>query len=300
MTKLAAVERLGGRIVRVPWEQWWAAVEADGERDPAEDVDGFFVHPVRDPPVMAGNGTIGLELVEDLDEIDAVLIPWGGGGLTTGIASALHALSPETKVYVCEPETGAPVTAAIAERTEPGVDRVHAVVRRRRGFGSAPAEDVGARARPRHRRLRDLARGTRPPVSGCSSGRASSPRELRLCRSRRPWRGAAERAGSCASSRAGTSTPARLARSSPAASRTSRRGSSRPATHSRSSAAGIAIARRGSGRPHDSSTTQTELSQPSPEHAPCRVELGALLGDEDAHERPADLDLESHSGIAAP
>jgi threonine dehydratase len=114
MTKLAAVERLGGRIVRVPWERWWAAVEAGSAKEAAEDVEGFFVHPVRDELVMAGNGTIGLELVEDLEEIDAVLIPWGGGGLTTGVASALHAVSPDTKVYVCEPESGAPVTAAIA------------------------------------------------------------------------------------------------------------------------------------------------------------------------------------------
>ncbi len=114
MSKLAAVERLGGRIVRVAWEQWWAAVEADEERDLGEGVSGFFIHPVRDPPVIAGNGTIGLELVEDLDSFDAVLIPWGGGGLTTGIASAVKALRPETRIYVCEPETGAPVTAAIA------------------------------------------------------------------------------------------------------------------------------------------------------------------------------------------
>jgi threonine dehydratase len=114
MSKLAAVERLGGRIVRVPWEQWWAAVEAGHPREAAEGTDGFYVHPVRDLPVIAGNGTIGLELAEQLEEIDAVLIPWGGGGLTTGIASALHAVSPRTKIYVCEPETGAPVTAAIA------------------------------------------------------------------------------------------------------------------------------------------------------------------------------------------
>ena len=112
--KLAAVERLGGRIVRVPWDMWWAAVEADSDRDLGEGVEGYFVHPVRDPPVIAGNGTIGLELVEQLDDIDSVLIPWGGGGLTTGIASALHALSPDTKVVVCEPESGAPVTAALA------------------------------------------------------------------------------------------------------------------------------------------------------------------------------------------
>ena len=63
---------------------------------------------------MAGNGTIGLELVEDLDEIDTVLVPWGGGGLTTGIASALRALSPRTRVFACEPETGAPLAASLA------------------------------------------------------------------------------------------------------------------------------------------------------------------------------------------
>lgn len=118
-TKLAAVERLGGRIVRIPWEQWWAAVEADAERDLGDDVSGLFVHPVQDPPVIAGNGTIGLELVEQLDDIDAVLIPWGGGGLTTGIASAVKALRPETEIYVCEPETGAPVTASFANADVP-------------------------------------------------------------------------------------------------------------------------------------------------------------------------------------
>jgi threonine dehydratase len=114
MSKLAAVERLGGRIVRVPWETWWAAVQAGHPREAAEGIEGFYVHPVRDLPVIAGNGTIGLELAEQLSDIDAVLIPWGGGGLTTGIASALHAVSSQTKVYVCEPETGAPVAAAIA------------------------------------------------------------------------------------------------------------------------------------------------------------------------------------------
>jgi threonine dehydratase len=118
-SKLAAVERMGGRIVRVPWEAWWAAVESGSPKEAAEDLEGYFVHPVRDPPVMAGNGTIGLELVEQLDDVDAVLVPWGGGGLTTGIASALRALSPRTKVLVCEPETGAPVAAAIANGGEP-------------------------------------------------------------------------------------------------------------------------------------------------------------------------------------
>lgn len=109
-TKLAAIERLGGRIVKVPYERWWQAIEESRY----DDVPGLFVHPVQDEHVMAGNGTIGLELVEVLGEIDTVLIPWGGGGLTTGIASALAVLSPATRVVVCEPETGAPVSASLA------------------------------------------------------------------------------------------------------------------------------------------------------------------------------------------
>ena len=109
-TKLDAIGRLGGALVKVPYERWWQAIE-ESRYDEAE---GLFVHPVQDEPVMAGNGTIGLELAADLDGIDAVIIPWGGGGLTTGIASALRAVSPGTKVFAVEPETGAPLAAALA------------------------------------------------------------------------------------------------------------------------------------------------------------------------------------------
>ncbi len=83
-----------------------------------DEVDGLFVHPVQDERVMAGNGTIGLELAEDLPEADAVLVPWGGGGLFTGIASALAAVAPGMRVYAVQPETGAAVTAAL-EAGEP-------------------------------------------------------------------------------------------------------------------------------------------------------------------------------------
>jgi threonine dehydratase len=113
--KIDAIERLGGRVILVPFDRWWQAME-EGTYPGLE---GLFVHPVMDEQVMAGNGTVGLELVEQLDGIDTVLIPWGGGGLTTGIASALAALSPATKVFACEPETGAPVTATIANGGTP-------------------------------------------------------------------------------------------------------------------------------------------------------------------------------------
>jgi len=108
-TKLAAIERLGGRVVKVPYERWWQAIE---ESSFAE-AEGVFIHPVQDEQVMAGNGTIGLEILEDLPEADAVLVPFGGGGLSVGIASAVKALRPETLVYAVEPKTGAPLTASL-------------------------------------------------------------------------------------------------------------------------------------------------------------------------------------------
>jgi threonine dehydratase len=108
-TKLDAVERLGGRIVAVSHEAWWQAMV---ERRYAG-VDGLFVHPVEDELVMAGNGTIGLELCEQLDELDTVVVPWGGGGLATGIASAVKALRPEVRVVAAEPATAAPLAASL-------------------------------------------------------------------------------------------------------------------------------------------------------------------------------------------
>ena len=109
-TKLAAIKRLGGTYVKVPFDRWWQALE---ERS-YPGVEGLFVHPVEDEPVMAGNGTIGLEILEDLPEPDTIVVPWGGGGLLVGIASAVKALRPETEVLAVELETAAPLTASLA------------------------------------------------------------------------------------------------------------------------------------------------------------------------------------------
>jgi len=108
--KLAAIARLGGRVLKLPYDEWWNVVVTSHVDGP----EGLFVHPVQDPGVMAGNGTIGLEILEDLPDPDAVVIPYGGGGLTTGIASAIKALRPETKIFTAEPETGAALAAALA------------------------------------------------------------------------------------------------------------------------------------------------------------------------------------------
>jgi threonine dehydratase len=108
--KLDAVELLGGEVISVPHEVWWQTMV---ERR-YEGVEGLFVHPVEDEAVMAGNGTIGLELCEDLEAFDTVVVPWGGGGLTTGIASAVKALRPDVRVVTAEPETAAPLAASLA------------------------------------------------------------------------------------------------------------------------------------------------------------------------------------------
>jgi threonine dehydratase len=109
-TKLAAITRLGATIIKVPFDDWWQVLV--DRRYPG--LDGLFVHPVSDPAVMAGNGTIGLEILEDLPEVDTVLVPFGGGGLSCGIASAFRALKPDVRVFACEVATAAPLAPSFA------------------------------------------------------------------------------------------------------------------------------------------------------------------------------------------
>jgi threonine dehydratase len=113
-TKIEAIERYGGRPIKVPYEEWWQVLVTGRY----EQANGLFVHPVDDERVMAGNGTIGLELLEQSDDFDTVVVPYGGGGLVTGIASAVKAARPAVRFFAAEPETGAPVTATL-EAGEP-------------------------------------------------------------------------------------------------------------------------------------------------------------------------------------
>ncbi|HVA58878.1 MAG TPA: pyridoxal-phosphate dependent enzyme [Gemmatimonadaceae bacterium] len=109
-TKLDAIARLGATVVRVPFADWWRAIVEFGV--PGET--GAFIHPGADPTVIAGNATAGLEIVEDLPDVDAILVPYGSGGLACGIACAAHALRPGVRVYACEVETAAPFSASLA------------------------------------------------------------------------------------------------------------------------------------------------------------------------------------------
>lgn len=109
-TKLRAIERLGGKVILAPFDRWWRAF--DERAYPG--VDGTFVHAFDDPLVMAGNGTIGLEILEDLPDVDAVVVPWGGGGLFSGMAAAVREVSPRTHLFTAECEAGAPLAASLA------------------------------------------------------------------------------------------------------------------------------------------------------------------------------------------
>jgi len=111
--KTDAIERLGGELLRVPFDEWWQTLV----RHNYPGMQGLFIHPFADAGVMAGNGTIALEIFDDVSDVDVVLVPYGGGGLACGIASVVRALNPRTQVFAVEVDTAAPLTASLAAHT---------------------------------------------------------------------------------------------------------------------------------------------------------------------------------------
>ena len=109
-TKIRAIERLGAAIVRASYDECWHTVESHG----SDRMTGHFVHPFDDDRFIAGNATAGLEILEDLPDVDAIVTPIGGGGLLAGIAAAVRELKPDTRLYAAEPETAAPLAASLA------------------------------------------------------------------------------------------------------------------------------------------------------------------------------------------
>ena len=103
-TKIERMRKLGARLVRAPFDQCWNAME---QRE-FPGIEGTFVHPFDDHNFVAGNATLGLEIVEDLPNVKTVITAIGGGGLIAGVASAMRALAPAVKIYGAEPETAAP------------------------------------------------------------------------------------------------------------------------------------------------------------------------------------------------
>ena len=109
-TKIGAIERLGATIVRATYDECWKTVEAHR----SDRMTGHFVHPFDDDRFIAGNGTAGLEILEDLPDADAIVAPLGGGGLLSGIAAAVRELKPDTRIFAAEPETAAPLSVSLA------------------------------------------------------------------------------------------------------------------------------------------------------------------------------------------
>jgi len=109
-TKLRAIERLGAEIVKAPYDECWRTVEQHGSNR----MRGRFVHPFDDDDFISGNGTIGLETLEDLPDVDAIVAPLGGGGLLTGIAVAAKTIRSQVRIYAAEPETAAPLSVSFA------------------------------------------------------------------------------------------------------------------------------------------------------------------------------------------
>ena len=108
-TKIEAIRRLGATVLQVSFDEWWTTFE----RRAYPGISGTFVHAFDDVNVMAGNGTIGLEICEDLPSVDAIVVPWGGGGLACGIAAAMRRLRPTARIYAAEVATAAPLTPSL-------------------------------------------------------------------------------------------------------------------------------------------------------------------------------------------
>ena len=112
-TKLRSVESLGATIVKATYDECWRTVE----QHRSDRMRGTFVHPFDDDRFIAGNGTAGLEILEDLPDVDAVIAPLGGGGLLAGIGAAVRAIKPDVKIFAAEPETASPLALSF-ERGE--------------------------------------------------------------------------------------------------------------------------------------------------------------------------------------
>src|SRR6202522_4559004 len=108
-TKAQALAELGAAVIRLPFDEWWTVLTT--RRFAGEE--GVFVHPVAESAVIAGNATIAAEIIEDQPDIDAVVVPFGGGGLACGIGSVMRRLRPGVRMIVAESEAAQPAAAAL-------------------------------------------------------------------------------------------------------------------------------------------------------------------------------------------
>jgi len=119
-TKLAGIRRYGADIIQTPFDVVWR-VATDHVYPPLKD--HVFIHPFSNASMIAGNGTIGMEILDELPDVESVVVPFGGGGLFAGIAIAVKSQSPKVKMFGCEPETACAFAASLAAGTPQHVER---------------------------------------------------------------------------------------------------------------------------------------------------------------------------------
>ena len=110
-TKVKALVELGAKVIRRPFDEWWTVLTSRA----CAGEEGVFVHPVAEAGVLAGNATIGAEILEDLPGCDAVVVPFGGGGLICGVGSVMRRLRPTARMIVAESEAAQPAAAALQQ-----------------------------------------------------------------------------------------------------------------------------------------------------------------------------------------
>jgi threonine dehydratase len=123
-TKADALIELGAKVIRLPFDEWWKVLTE--RRFPGED--GVFIHPVAESAVIAGNATIGAEIIEDQPAIDTVVVPFGGGGLACGIGSVMPRLKSDVRMIVAESEAAQPAAAALANGRPTQVPHIQSFV----------------------------------------------------------------------------------------------------------------------------------------------------------------------------
>ena len=126
-TKLQGIKRYGARIIPLGFDEVWEVVK-NHRYGPLESEGWNFIHPFADARMIAGNGTIGFELLEDIPDLDSIVVPFGGGGLSAGIALAVKSQNPKVRVYACEPETAAPLAASYSKGSAQEINRTPSFV----------------------------------------------------------------------------------------------------------------------------------------------------------------------------
>jgi threonine dehydratase len=187
-TKLSPLKELGATFMKLPFDDWFEMLSTSKY----EELEGFFIHPVFNKDIWAGHGTIAVEILEDLPDVDAVVLPYGGGGLCCGISSVFRALKPDTKFFIGEVDNAAPVTEALAAGEPKTITRkpmpFHCVGATRvltpmwplvsqslNGSVVVPVEEVAEAIRLLARQNHVIAEGSGAlPVAGALTGKAGS------------------------------------------------------------------------------------------------------------------------------